>query len=99
MPEVFDLDAIANEATGEPFRFRFGGEDYELPPNIDMRVVAAMQSGRLDDALRQMLNTEQWARIQASTAVLNSQVLLALFERYSKHSGLSVGESSGSTSS
>ena len=42
MSEVFDLDAIGAEARGEPFRFRFGGEDYELPPSIDMLAVPAM---------------------------------------------------------
>jgi hypothetical protein len=97
MPEVFDLDALANEAQGEPFRFKFGGEEYALPPSIDMRAVAAMQAGRLDDALRQMLTPEQWERVQASPAVLDGWTLMALFEEYARTSGLTVGKSSGST--
>ena len=99
MPEVFDLDALANEATGEPFRFKFGGEDYELPPTMDIRAVAAMSAGRLDAALRTMLGAEQWARLEAAPAVLNGQMLMSLFERYAKHSGFTVGEASGSTGS
>lgn len=99
MPEVFDLDAVANEANGEPFRFRFGGEDYELPPSIDIRAVVAMQAGRLDEGLRALLTPAQWERVQASPSVLSGKVLLSLFEAYARHSGLTVGESSGSTSS
>jgi hypothetical protein len=99
MSDVFDLDALAHEANGEPFRFRFGGEDYELPPHMDIRAVAAMSAGRLDDALRMLLGDAQWTRLQASPEVFDQHKLLALFNAYGAHSGMTPGESSASTGS
>ena len=96
---VFDFDALAAEETGEPFRFRFGGEDYELPSRIDVRAVAAMAAGRMDDSLRMLLGADQWTRLQASPAVFNDHTFEALLDRYLAHEGTTMGESSASTSS
>src|SRR4051812_20719228 len=51
----FDLDALVREAEGDPFVFTFDGDDYELAPQPDVRAVAALSAGRLDDALRMLL--------------------------------------------
>lgn len=99
MSDVFDLDAFIADAAGEPFRFRFGGDEYTLPPSIDLRAVAALTAGRLDDAFRLLFTADQWDRIQRSTTVFDQRTLLALFDAYAKHSGTSLGESQGSASS
>ena len=65
MSEVFDLDALAAEAKGEPFRFKFGGEEYELPPSVNIIAIAYAQEGKLGAALRALMTPEQWARVKA----------------------------------
>lgn len=99
MSDEFDLDAFVSEVTEEPFRFRFGGEQYELPARFDIRAVAALAAGRLDDALRMLLGVAQWERIQAVDAVLDERGLKALLDRYMAHSGVDLGEPLASTGS
>jgi len=94
---VFDLDAL--ETDGTPFPFRHGGEDYVLPPSIDLRVALAEEAGRVDDALRLLLGDEQWDRIVASEAVFDSAKFLALMEAYKRHLGTTLGESAASSRS
>jgi hypothetical protein len=101
MFEEFDLDALLAD-TPDPrpvFRFRFGGEQYTLPPSIDIRAAAALQAGKLWDGLAVLLGAEQWERMQASQSTFNGDALKALMDRYAKHTGAPLGESSGSTSS
>lgn len=95
--EPFDLDALESE--GKPFPFRHGGEDYELPPSIDLRVALAEEAGKIDEALRLLLGTEQWDRIVASEAVFDSTKFVALMEAYKKHLGVAAGESLASSPS
>jgi hypothetical protein len=99
MSEVFDLDAVAREAAGEPFRFRFGGEDYELPSHVDIRAIAKLSIGQFYEALQLMLGDEQWQRMLAADAVFDDQTLRSLMEAYAAHSGTELGESSASTGS
>lgn len=96
---TFDLDAVANEAEGEPFEFTFGGESYTLAASVDVRAAAMLQVGRLDTAFRLMLGEEQWERMTASPAVFNGKKLDALLDAYGKHIGISLGESAASTDS
>lgn len=96
---TFNLDAVLAEETGAPFSFTFGGEDYDLPPHVDLMVVAAMQDSRLGDGLRKLLGPKQWERMQASEATFDERALTALLEAYMAHVGTTVGESSASTSS
>lgn len=97
---VCDLDALDADESGEPFAFRFGGEDYALPPKIDLRAVAALEGNRYDAALRMLLGPLQWERMQASPAVFDQRKFEALFAAYGKHQGVdSLGESSASTGS
>lgn len=96
---TFDLDAVANEATGTPFTFTFGGEEYELAAEVDIVAAAALEGGRLYEGLRRMLGAAQLARMEASTAVLDQAKLAALLDAYKAHLGVSLGESKASTGS
>ena len=97
---VFDLDAFAAEADAqrEPFRFRFGGEDYELPGHIDFRFGLALEQGDGIGALRRMLG-DQWDRLVAAEATLTGPMARALIEKYLAHCGQTAGESSASSGS
>lgn len=97
----FDLDAvIAEREERTPFEFTFGGELFVLPPSVDVRVVAALSGERFDDALRMLLGSEQWARLQAVEAVFDFAALEALFQVYGEHLGEDLtGEAAASTRS
>lgn len=95
----FDLDALIAEAAAEPFTFLFGGEEYVCPPTIDIRAVSALAAGDLVGALRIMVGDDQWARLEASPQTLGVAAIGKLIEAYAEHQGVSVGESSGSSSS
>jgi len=97
--DVFDLDALAREATGEPFRFRFGGDEYELPASVDVRAVALLEKGQLYDFMRSLLGPDQWERMLASPARFDNRTFEALIGRYGDHLGMELGKSSGSTGS
>jgi hypothetical protein len=91
--DVYDLDAALAEREAKPaFEFRFGGELFELSAEPDVRALAAFSGGRLDDALRMLLGGEQWARMQAVEAVLDTGALKDLLEAYGKHAGIELGE-------
>lgn len=97
---AFDLDALAAEADGAaPFEFTFGGEGYQLPGSFDMRAAAALSAGKVYEGLELLLGVDQWARMQAADQVLTDAMLGALLDRYAEHAGVSLGESSASTSS
>ena len=96
-PEVFDLDALIRESTAEPFRFRFGGVTFELPPTLDFRIIGALTEGRVDKAFRRMFTAAQWEQIETIEAVLDLNGMLELLKRYAAHSGASLGESQAST--
>jgi hypothetical protein len=98
-PEVCDLDALDADEAGEPFTFRFGGEDYTLPPKIDLRAVAALEGNRYDAALRMLLGPVQYERMQQASAVFDQRKFEALFNAYGAHQGVSLGESEASTDS
>ena len=94
----FDLDALAAEAGGEPFRFTFGGEEYELPPRIDFRVGVALAEGDSVGAVRYMLG-EHWQRILDSEQTLDGHLAGELLKAYMEHSRTNVGESEASSRS
>ena len=97
---AFDLDALAAEAEGvSPFEFTFGGESYQLPGQFDMRAAAALSAGKVYEGLELLLGGDQWARMQTAEQVLTDAMLGALLDRYAEHTGVSLGESSASTSS
>lgn len=107
MAEMFDLDALESEGT--PFRFRFGGEDYEFPADLDFALIDLI--GNLDDdptkvdisvltrLARRLFGSEQWARVEASDASFGVVKLIGLMNAYQKHLGVSLGELQASTGS
>jgi hypothetical protein len=97
----FDLDAaVAEVAAGrEPFRFTFGGENYELPPRMDIRALGMFTKGDVHDGLRLLLGADQFERMLASPAVFSDEAFGKLVEAYAAHQNTTVGESSASTSS
>jgi hypothetical protein len=105
MAEVFDLDALIREREQQPFRFRFGGDDYEFPPSVDLRLAKTIEQlpkagvGGMVDLLRDLLGPDQWARLEASESVFDLVTFMALLDRYGEHLGSSMGESVASSSS
>lgn len=94
----FDLDKVlAEEEPGEPYEFTFDGEKYALPPEMDVRAVAAISGGRLDAGLRLLLGEEQWEKIQASPKTLTLKGLESLFDDYAEHTGTTMEKPSAST--
>jgi hypothetical protein len=90
--DVFDLDALARDATAEPFHFRFDGREYDLPARPDIRFFAALEAEKLNDALRILLGTGQWDEIMRSEAVLDDTMLAALLKAYLGHVGVELPE-------
>lgn len=98
MTEVFDLDAF--EVEGEPFRFRHGGQDYELPPDIDLTTVRVLDSGDVERVFERLLGEDVWKAISEGETRFGVKKLLALLDAYTKHLGVeSLGGSSASAAS
>jgi hypothetical protein len=69
---VFDLSAAAAaEAARDPFRFRYKGKDYELPPQQDwpMAALQALSNGDLDAAMSPILGKSYDALVAAGLTV------------------------------
>lgn len=99
MSEVFNLDALQNDANQEPFRFTHGGEEYTLPANPDLLAGVAFQRGDAEGGLRRLLGGDQWARITASDAVLDTGKFVKLMAAYEAHIGATAGELAASSNS
>jgi hypothetical protein len=104
MGDVFDLDVLRREREQEPFRFRFGGEDFELPASPDVRAVAAWSAAakdesRFEDALKALLGADQWGRLVAVVDVFDMESFQALMGAYGEFTGAAVGESQASSPS
>lgn len=98
MTEPLDLDAII--ADGEPYAFRFGGEDYAMPPDIDLTSIALLDGGDPERALERLLGEAQWKRMVESPHAFGIKQLMALLEGYAKHLGMdSLGGFSASAAS
>jgi hypothetical protein len=98
MPDVFDLDALAAEEEGEPFRFTFGGQEFAATA-FDPRALTAFAAGDTVTAFRRMLGTEQAARFEAIDEPLTMGRLKALVTAWSEHFGLAEGEAKASSRS
>lgn len=99
--DVFDVDALVAEAGRKPFRFKFGGETYVLPPSPPLKVVDAL-SGEQDPAAMTtamilLMGPEQWRRLLASDANLDAPTMTAIMDKYAAHGGMTVPNLSGST--
>jgi len=100
--DVFDLDAYVAEHRKDPYRFRYGGQDFELPhaQDTDWRVMEAADQGDVE-AIRTLfrlgLGAEQWARFEQLPQPAGA--MGELFRRWQAHSGTKPGESPASPSS
>ncbi len=103
MPEdVFDLDAYVAEHRKTPYRFRYGGQDFELPhaQDTDWRVAEAADQDDVDaiqTLFRRGMGPEQWARFEQLPQPAGA--MGELFRRWQAHSGTTPGESPASPSS
>jgi hypothetical protein len=89
----FDLDAaLAEREVRPPFEFTFGGGQFTISAEPDVRALAALTGGRLDDALRLLLGEQQYVAIQQVDALLDVAGLQLLLERYAEYAGLDLGE-------
>lgn len=94
--DVFDLDALAAEADSTPFRFKFGGEEFEIPPmDITWAAIDGSQLSHVD-MFKLLVGDEQWARITASKARLTEPLFVALLDKWMAHYGVTLGESRAS---
>jgi hypothetical protein len=106
---MFDLDAVASE--GKPFQFKFGGEEYEFPPDLDLKLVALLgdlaeseDPSQVDVATlmavaKGLFGPEQWDRLEASPSRFGVRKLIELMNAYMKHMGVGLGELQASTGS
>jgi len=98
----FNLDAWIAEQEGKPFEFEFGGEHYQCPYGIDIRVLLLAQRGKpgdLETAIQHMLGAAQYNRLITANAHLPAPALQKLVEQYALQSGMDLGESLASSDS
>jgi hypothetical protein len=95
-----DLDAILDGEQGLPFTFTFGGEEFTLPPQIDMRALMLMNREDIDGAMSALMGEDQYVRFLKANGRLTQARFEALMKAYARHQGVDdMGESSGSSSS
>lgn len=112
MSDVFDLDAAADEAAKEPFRFSYKGRQWQLShmSEVDWRVVENADSGEIG-AIREafhagfgcvhdgenITHTEQAVEFDRQHQGITAMTIL--FGKWMKHAGLREGESAASPTS
>lgn len=101
MSDVFDLDAYVAEHRQAPYRFRYGGQDFELPhaSDTDWRVTEAADQGNIE-AIRTLFRRglgDQWERFEQLPQP--AKPMGELFRRWQAHSGVKPGESPASPAS
>ncbi len=103
---MFDLDKVIAEETParadrrKKFTFTFDGETYTLPNEVDLLALSAAAQGEIALALRRLLTSADFAKLNNSSKPLTRPTLVVLLDAYYNHIvGLSSGESVASTSS
>ena len=93
MSELFDLDAIEDE--GEPFRWKFGGVEFEFPGDPSVEAMEYMTKGDVQTALFCLLGREAYEQLDGLDQVLTRGKFDKLLSRYFRHVGIDLGKSSG----
>ncbi|AYF29314.1 hypothetical protein CSH63_17950 [Micromonospora tulbaghiae] len=101
--DVFDLDAYVAANRQTPYRFRYGGQNWELPgspKDTDWRVTEAADQGS-QEAIRTLfrrgLGPDRWAEFEKLPQPTGA--MTELFNRWQQHSGMKPGESQASPDS
>lgn len=102
MSDVFDLDAVAAEATKEPLRFIWHGQEWTLAhmTGVDWRIIELANTGDIEAirrAFRYGMGDEQADRFDKLPQPIAA--MTALFRQWVKHNGLTEGESAASPDS
>lgn len=102
MSDIFDLDAYVAEHRKAPYRFRYGGQMWELPhaADTDWRVNEAADQGDVEairTLFRRGMGPEQWERFEELPQP--SGGMGELFRRWQAHWGVKPGESPASPAS
>jgi hypothetical protein len=92
----FDLDAVEDEATAEPFRFTAGGKQFTCisPQDADWQTSADVETGPgLKAFVEELLGDDynEFAKLRVTNRQLNQ-----LIEAAQKHYGITMGESKAS---
>lgn len=99
---VFDLDAVAAEATSEPFAFQHGGRTWTLPHLQDSDARWMLREGNPGDqeSMREMIQAGLGDQYPEFMKVpLSMRQVEHLFRAWTEHSGVDVGESGASSGS
>lgn len=92
----FDLDAVEDEATDEPFRFTAGGEQFSCisPQDADWQAAADVdEPGGLRAFIAELLGDDYDRFTELN---VSGRRLSALLEAAQKHYGIKTGESKAS---
>lgn len=95
--DLLDLDVLLNEATHNPFRFRFDGEVYECPVDVSLDFIELLQDGKLLEALECILGPEQWQRLRSSPKTFGVASYGRVLDSYAAHVGTTLPNSLLST--
>lgn len=96
---MLNLDELIEPDQREPFRFTHGGQVYELPPDIDLRLASKTRGADPLAQLEEFLGADQWSRIMASDTPLTPKMLVAVTSSYGEYLRVPLGESAASSSS
>ena len=91
--QIFDLDALENEAEGrKPFQFSLGGDVFELPFLMDMdwQDQLRLETSPETDAVRVILG-DQYKKFEQHKCSVRQ--LKALIEAWMQHQGVDPGKS------
>lgn len=83
---MFDLDqAIREDAAGEPFRFTFHGEEYQVSAGADVERAAIVAGTDPEQALHLLIGAVQRERLMARPDA--ALVFRSLHRAYLEHQG------------
>lgn len=101
---MFDLDKVlaegADKSRRKKFSFKFDGETFTLPNEVDVIALRSVVEGDLLTGLQRILSAEQFEKIRTSPTALTPDALRAVVNAYYDHiNGLTLGELTASSTS
>lgn len=94
------VERLLNDAQPVRAQFTWAGHTFDVH-RVDLRVMAALEAGRLGRAIELMIGKDQIAELLAidTDEVLTYQMVTDGMKAWAKANGTSVGESGASTES